>query len=118
MGNKIRKIKLSNGQVYSFFDANALRLDEDNRLIVDDPQFPTGNPIIDKVILEGHLYITEVDDIEVNNETTYKVLVQESGDNFTGEILGRDKDKILADIGGAAYQMNDDTLSLNIGKFE
>ena len=28
------------------------------------------------------------------------------------------KDRILKDIGGAAYQMNNDTLSLNIGKFE
>ena len=116
MGNKIRKVKLSNGQVYSFFDANALRLDENNRLIVDDPQFPTGNPIIDKVILEGHLYITEVDDIEVNNETTYKVLVQETGENFTGEILGRDKDEILADIGGYSAAVDESTLQLKLGK--
>ena len=116
MENRIRKIKLSDGQIYSFFDAGALRLDDENHLIVDDPQFPTGNPLIDKVILDGHLSITEVDDITVNTETTYKVLVQETGTNFTGEILGRDKDQILADIGGYSANVNQDTLELKLGR--
>ena len=116
MENRIRKVKLSDGQIYSFFDAGALRLDDENHLIVDDPKFPTGSPLIDKIILDGHLYITEVDDITVNTETTYKVLVQETGANFTGEILGRDKDQILADIGGYSANVDQDTLELKLGR--
>lgn len=117
MENRIRKIKLSDGQIYSFFDAGALRLDDENHLIVDDPRFPTGNASIDKIILDGHLSIAEVDDITVNTETTYKVLVQETGaNNFTGEILGRDKDQILADIGGYSAKVNQDVLELKLGK--
>ena len=116
MENRIRKVKLSDGQIYSFFDAGALRLDDENHLIVDDPKFPTGNRLIDKVILDGHLYIKEVDGITVNSNTTYKVLVQETGDNFTGEILGRDKDQILADIGGYSAKVSQDVLELKLGK--
>ena len=58
--NRIKKIKLSNGSVYSIFDEGSLRLNSNNILI-------TGNSIVDEVILEGNLYITEVDDIPITS---------------------------------------------------
>lgn len=116
MGNKIRKIKLNNGQVYSFFDSGALRLDDENRLVIDDLTSPTGVSFIDELIINGNLSIIEVDDVPVTDDID-NVLVQ---DTTTGEIKKRTTDKLLEDIGGTAYQMDDSTgtLSLKIGKFE
>lgn len=105
----IRKVKLIDGSVYSFFDEGALRLNENNVLI-------TGNSQIDQVILQGNLYITEIDDVPVSQAIS-NVLVQ---NETTGEILKRSTDKLLEDIGGASYAMQDatGTLLLKIGKQE
>lgn len=102
---KITKVKLSDGQIYSFFDTGAIRQNAQGVLI-------TGNQIIDEAILQGHLYITEIDDMNVAVDN---VLTQNAS---TGEIMKRDADKLLEDIGGASYNMNDSTgtLSLKIGK--
>lgn len=106
---RIKKIKLSNGSVYSIFDEGSLHLNENNVLI-------TGNSIVDEAILDGHFYITEIDDIPVN-QSIDNVLVQ---DSITGEIKKRTTDKLLEDIGGISYSMNDTTgiLSLKFGKQE
>lgn len=103
----IRKVKLLDGSVYSFFDEGAIRLNDDNILV-------TGNDVIDEAILQGHLYIAEIDDVPVNTSIS-NVLVQ---DTSTGEIKKRSTDKLLEDIGGASYNMNaqSGTLSLQIGK--
>jgi len=92
---RIKKIKLSNGSVYSIFDEGSLHLNENNVLI-------TGNSIVDEAILDGHLYITEIDDIPVN-QSIDNVLVQ---DSTTGEIKKRTTDKLLEDIGGISYSMD------------
>lgn len=107
MANKIKKIKLNNGSVYSIFDEGALRLNENGKLI-------TGNTIVDKVILEGDLFITEIDDVPLDEDIN-NVLVQDDG---TGQIKKRSTDKLLEDIGGISYNMDDTTgvLSLKIGK--
>ena len=55
----IKRIKLSNGSVYSIFDEGALRLNEAGKLV-------TGNTVVDELILEGNLYITEVDNVPVD----------------------------------------------------
>jgi len=103
---KITKIKLSDGKVYSIFDTGALRLNEDKVLV-------TGNSIVDTAILNGHLTITEIDDIPVTEDIT-NVLVQ---DDITKEIKRRSKDKLLEDIGGISYNLEDDgVLSFKIGK--
>lgn len=57
--NRIKKIKLSNGSVYAIFDEGALRLDATGKLI-------TGNATVDKVILDGDLFIVEIDNVPVN----------------------------------------------------
>ena len=103
----IKKIKLVDGSIYSIFDEGALRLNENGILL-------TGNAVVDKVILQGNLYITEIDDVPVN-QTISNVLVQNT---TTGLIQKRSTDKLLEDIGGASYNMDDTTgtLSLKIGK--
>lgn len=105
--NRIKKIKLSNGSIYSIFDEGSLHLNDDDVLI-------TGNSIVDKVILEGHLYITEIDDVPVATNIS-NVLVQ---DSLTGEIKKRSIDYLLEDIGGISYNMDESTgvLSLKFGK--
>lgn len=104
---RIKKIKLSNGSVYSIFDEGSLHLNDNNVLI-------TGNSIVDEAILDGHLYITEIDDVPIANSID-NVLVQ---DSTTGEIKKRTTDKLLEDIGGISYSMNDTNgiLSLKFGK--
>ena len=103
----IRKVQLLDGSVYSFFDEGALRLNSNNVLI-------TGNETIDELILQGHLYITAIDDVPVGDSIS-NVLVQDAS---TGQILKRSTDYLLEDIGGASYNMNasSGTLSLKIGK--
>ena len=73
-GNKkIKKIKLSDGTIYSIFDEGALRLNEDGKLI-------TGNIILDNIIINSGLGIIAVDDKPVN-ETIDNVLIQDTNDN-------------------------------------
>lgn len=105
--NKIKKIKLSNGSIYSIFDEGALRLNSDSKLI-------TGNDIVDKVILDGNLFITEIDDVPVE-DSIENVLVQ---DTTTGQIKKRTINKLLEDIGGCSYAFDNytGTLTLKTGK--
>lgn len=106
---RIRKITLVDGSVYSIFDEGAIRLNENNILV-------TGNTIVDEAILNGHLYIIEIDDVPVTDNID-NVLTQ---DSITGEIKKRTTDKLLEDIGGASYNMDatNGILSLKIGKQE
>ena len=78
---RIKKIKLSDGSIYSIFDEGSLRLNANNVLV-------TGNDIVDTVILNGNLSITEIDDIPVSDSID-NVLVQ---DSTTGEIKKRSTD--------------------------
>lgn len=104
---RIRRIELTNGDVYTIFDEGAIRQNAQGVLV-------TGNDIVDDAILNGHFYIRSIDYINVAVDN---VLTQDSS---TGEIKKRDADKLLEDIGGASYNMNDatGTLSLKIGKQE
>ena len=104
----IKKIKLSDGSVYSIFDEGALRLDpESNKLL-------TGNQVVDNVIIEGSLSILEIDDVPLDAAID-NVLVQ---DATTGQVKKRSTDKLLEDIGGISYSIDNTsgTLSFKIGK--
>lgn len=105
----IKRITLLDGSVYSIFDEGAIRLNSDGILI-------TGNDIVDSAILQGHLYITAIDDVAVGEGIT-NVLTQ---DSQTGEIKKRSTDKLLEDIGGASYSVDDSNgiLALKIGRQE
>ena len=104
----IKKIKLSDGSVYSIFDEGALRLDpKSNKLL-------TGNQVVDNVIIEGNLSILEIDDVPLDAAID-NVLVQ---DATTGQIKKRSTDKLLEDIGGISYSIDNTsgTLSFKLGR--
>ena len=104
----IKKIKLSDGSVYSIFDEGALRVDpESNKLL-------TGNQVVDNVIIAGNLSILEIDDVPLD-ATIDNVLVQDAA---TGQIKKRSTDKLLEDIGGISYSIDNTsgTLSFKLGK--
>ena len=107
----IKKIKLSNGQVYSIFDEGALRLGtvegRENVLL-------TGNAVVDEVILEGNLFITEIDDMPLESIPN-NVLVQNTA---TGEVVKRSTDYLLEDIGGISTSgvSSEGILSFKLGK--
>ena len=103
----IKKIKLSDGSVYSIFDEGALRLNNEGKLI-------TGNSLVDKVIVDGNLYITEVDDVPVEDGITNVVtMVMEDGHWV---MKRRSTDYLLKDIGGISSEVDNNILNLKIGK--
>lgn len=104
---KITKVQLSDGSIYTVFDGDAIRLNSDGVLI-------TGNDIVDAVILNGRLTITQIDDIPVNQYID-NVLVQDSA---TGIIKKRSTDILLKDIGGTSHSMDEarGILTLKLGK--
>ena len=102
----IKKIKLSDGSVYSIFDEGALRLNNEGKLI-------TGNQVVDSLILGG-LYITEVDDIPLGEGIDNVVtMVQENG---YWVMKRRSTDLLLKDIGGTSHEVQGNVLNLKIGK--
>ena len=105
MDKIIKKVKLSDGSVYSFFDNGALRLNENNILI-------TGNDVVDQVIIQKNLTIIEIDDVPIE-QTIDNVLVQ---DKTTGRIMKISTDKILANSDGVSCKVEVSTLSVKFGK--
>ena len=107
----IKKIKLSNGKIYSIYDEGALRLSPENKLI-------TGNSIVDKLILEGHLYIVEIDDQPITQDINNLLTAVYNEDTNQYEFKKRNINKVLEDIGGisANYDASLETLILKIGK--
>ena len=69
----IKKIKLSDGSVYSIFDNGALRINEQGYLI-------TGSGIVDKKITCKGLYIVEIDDAPVENKISNLVTAVQTAD--------------------------------------
>lgn len=102
--DKITKVKLSNGDIYSFFDKDAIRLNEQGILV-------TGDTVIDNIIINGHLSILEIDDVDVSEYTN--ILVQ---NDATGEIARRNKNNLLEDIGGYSAKIDNQVLKIKLGK--
>ena len=88
ISGNIKKIKLSDGHIYSIFDQGALRLDPTTNKII------TGVGPVDEAILDGHLSITEIDDVPLA-QVQYKVLVQ----GANGEVKQEDLRYVLAKLG-------------------
>ena len=105
MDKIIKKVKLSDGSVYAFFDNGALRLNENNILV-------TGDEVVDQVIIQKNLIIIEIDNVPVE-QAIDNVLVQ---DKTTGRIMKRSTDQLLADIGGVSCEVENSTFSVKIGK--
>ena len=105
MDKIIKKVKLSDGSIYAFFDNGALRLNENNILV-------TGDEVVDQVIIQKNLIIIEIDNVPVE-QAIDNVLVQ---DKTTGRIMKRSTDQLLADIGGISCEVENSTFSVKIGK--
>ena len=99
--------KLSNGQIYSYFDKGALHYDKVSKRIL------VGDTFIDNVLIKDNLFILEVDDVPIENISHY--IVQ---DGITEEIGRVDKDKVLENIGGysAKVDTNNNVLKIKLGK--
>lgn len=96
----IKKIKLSNGQVYSIFDEGALRLNADNVIC-------TGNTVVDEAILDGHLSISEIDDIPLAQSSE---IVLVPGPN--GIIKQQNIRQVLRDLGCITANVENEILNL------
>ena len=104
---KISKVKLSNGQIYSFFDSGAIHYDEKlDTLLV-------GVAVIDDLIINNGLTIEQIDDIDAEEFITSNLLVEKGG-----VIKKHSASNLLEDIGGCSYKMDTTKgiLSLKIGK--
>lgn len=97
----IKRIKLSNDQIYSIFDEGALRLNEENILC-------TGNTIVDNIIISEGLSIKEIDDVPLadSNETVLTV-------NANGKIIKQNIRQVLRDLGLITATVKDETLNLD-----
>lgn len=105
MDKVIKKVKLSDGSIYAFFDTGALRLNENNVLV-------TGSTVVDRVIIQKGLTIVEIDNVPIE-QVIDNVLVQ---DRTTGRIMKRSTDQLLADIGGVSCEVENSTFAVKIGK--
>lgn len=99
----IKTIKLSNGYIYAIFDQEALRLDPSTKKII------TGVGGVDKMILDGDLYITEIDNIPLA-DTNMKVITQDAD----GKIIKEDIRKVLKKLGVITAKVNNGILDLAV----
>lgn len=101
--NKIRKIKLSNGQVYSIFDEGALRLNDEGKLV-------TGNIVVDDILINTSATIASIDELPLA-QTDMKVLVR---NKTTGVIGYQDVRQVLKSLGVITAQVQDEILNLEV----
>lgn len=105
----IKKIKLSDGQVYYLCDDEAAKkADLSNYLPLTGGEL-SGNLEVDAEIATKKLQISE---IQVIDSVPDYFLVE----GIDGEVQKRHKDNILGDIGGVSFAVNEGTLSLKVGK--
>ena len=109
----IRTIRLSDGQVYAVYDPLALHIDANGNILTD-------HPAIDAIILNGHLKITEIDDVPVSSSIDNVLVAYNVGTAAAPvyEVRKRDTDQLLEDIGGysCAVDTSTNTLSLQLGR--
>lgn len=98
---RIKKIKLSDGSIYSIFDEGALRL--------VDKVIYSGNAVVDEAILNGKLFIKEIDDIPLEN-CQEKILV---ADPLTGELKQQNIKAVLKSLGLITAKVTDEVLCLD-----
>ena len=108
----IKKVQLSNGEVYHIYDAGAARITDLEGYMPLDGGEITGNLQVDQEIITNNLSILALEYVEEEHEIT-NVLVEEDG-----EIKKRSTDLLLKDIGGTSYSVDqsEGTLILKRGK--
>ncbi len=102
---KITKVELSNGKIYSCFDANSIHYDKVSKKIL------VGNTIIDNVIINDNLFILKIDDIPIEQISHYVVQ-----DSLTEEIGRINKNDVLENIGGYSLKVDNEILKIRLGK--
>jgi len=109
----IKKIILTNNDVYYVYDVGAPRKSDLNDYLPLTGGTITGNLTIDEQLYAGTL---KVKTIEYQDIATDNVLIQSAD----GTVKKRSVDKLLEDIGGCSYSMDTSSgvLSFKIGKFE
>lgn len=108
---RIKKLKLGDGSIYYLYDMDAARgADLENYLELSGGTI-TGDVNVDAVLKAKQLTVTQLDD---RNLAVTNVLTQ----GVNGAIEKRAADKLLEDIGGISYSMDDSTgvLSFKYGK--
>jgi len=109
--NRVRKLKLSDGSVYYFYDADAARASDLDNYLLKTGGTITGNTTVDAILTAKNLKVTAIDDraLAITN-----VLTQ----NTDGSIQKRSADNVLEDIGGISYSVNTSTgtLAFKYGK--
>ena len=102
---KVTKVKLSNGQIYRFYDKDAIHVDGKLDKIV------VGDAIIDNLLAQNAtLTIVEINDIPTDE---YVEVVVRDGSK---RLRVRSKDDFLSDIGGYTAKEENGILSLKLGK--
>ena len=109
----IKKVQLSNGDIYYVYDEGAARLSDLDNYVPINGGTITGNLQVDQQITTNGLYVLALEYITEEHEIT-NVLVADSD----GEIKKRSTDLLLNDIGGTSYSMDttNGTLILKRGK--
>lgn len=99
---KVTKLRMSDGVTYTVYDEIALHMDENGNVL-------TNIPNVNYMIINMGLKLMAVDgtDVAVTN-------VLSRSEN--GEIVTRAADKLLKDIGGYSCSVDNEVLSLKLGK--
>ena len=99
---KVTKLRMSDGVTYTVYDEIALHMDENGNVL-------TNIPNVNYMIINMGLKLMAVNgtDVAVTN------VLSRSAD---GEIVTRDADKLLKDIGGYSCSVDNEVLSLKLGK--
>lgn len=107
--NRIKKIQLADGSIYSIFDEGALRLSdpdsEGNSILL------TGNPSVDNIILQTGLEIDLVDDVPLsvlNPEVVFR-------DPTTGKLLKLSLEQAQIKLGIKRYALKESSGVLSLG---
>ena len=109
----IKKVQLSNGEIYYIYDSGAARLSDLDHYVPNDGGTITGNLQVDQKIITNDLAVLAVEflaeEYEIDN-----VLVLDSN----GDVKKRSTDYLLKDIGGTSCSVNESngTLILKRGK--
>lgn len=100
---KMTKVKLSDGVTYTVYDEVALHMDQDGNVL-------TNISGINYMIINMGLKLTSI------NEKPVPVTNVLSKDPVTDEIFMRNANQLLGDIGGYSCSVQNEVLTLKLGK--
>lgn len=110
----IKKVQLSDGRIFNLCDTDAARVADLSNYLPLTGGTISGNLTIDHELQANRLYVLSIQYVPVEVPIT-NVLVE---DEDTNEIKKRSTNKLLEDIGGISYSIdeNQGVLSLKYGR--